>query len=390
MRKNLRILLWITLVLCFVLSGPLQGATLDQDPIGAFFPDQALAQGVADTLSLDVEDILTTTDAGGLLFLSSQNAGIRDLQGISILTNLRSLTFIEEDLTTLPEEILELPSLSSLNLQGNPLEGFPGPLSELIDLTALNLDHTGLYSVPEGIGSLTRLRSLSLAGNQLTTLPEGLWNLTQLETLHLEDNRLTTLPRSITQLGGLTNLVIDRNAFMDIPLEAYLHLVAAGSILRDNSYSRSIDDPYPQGKDAPLPGLPIYGQSLLFGDGNTLRYELHGPSGTIHSFIPILEGETLWVPGHLLGEPGTYALQVHSQDPGCVFYDNDYTQGFQVVGPATMEMEDLPQSGGPPLPALAALFFGTGSFLLGSMILRERKTGKWYNEGIGKSNNKGA
>lgn len=371
MRKPLRIIPWISLGLFLGLSAPLQGATLDVDPIGSFFPDQALAQGVADSLSLGTEDVLTTADAHQLLFLSSQNAGIRNLQGISILSNLRTLTLLEEDLISLPEEIREITSLASLNLQGNPLEGFQGSILALTNLTTLNLDHTGLYSMPEGIGSLTRLRSLHLAGNHLTTLPETLGSLTQLETLHLEDNRLTTLPRSIIQLTRLTSLVVYRNALMDIPLETYGHLVSAGALLRDNSHTQSIDSPYALGEDAPLPGLPIYGQSTLFGDGNTLRYELHGPSGIIRSFTPILEGGILWVPGGLLGEPGTYELQVHTQDPGSVFYDNDYTQGFQVMGPG--KGEALPQSGGPPIQVLAILGIGVGLFLLGLPVLQGKK-----------------
>jgi len=76
-------------------------------------------------------------------------------------------------------------------------------------MIVLLADNNQLTTLPESIGNLTSLTTLYLEFNQLTTLPESIGNLTSLTTLYLEFNQLTTLPESIGNLTSLTYLDLD-------------------------------------------------------------------------------------------------------------------------------------------------------------------------------------
>ena len=72
-------------------------------------------------------------------------------------------------------------------------------------LTKLNLSSNNeITSVPESIGQLTSLTKLYLSGNQLTSVPESIGQLTSLTYLDLSDNKLQG--RVPQWLGELVNL----------------------------------------------------------------------------------------------------------------------------------------------------------------------------------------
>lgn len=78
-----------------------------------------------------------------------------------------------------------------LNLSGEGEETLielPESIMQLTQLHSLNLSNNQLSELPDWLGNLTELQKLNVAGNQLTTLPESLARLTQLEELNLSDN----------------------------------------------------------------------------------------------------------------------------------------------------------------------------------------------------------
>ena len=102
-------------------------------------------------------------------------------------------------LTTLPEGLGNLSSLTTLNLSlCSRLTMLPEGLRKLSSLISLDLVNcSSLTTLPEELGNLT----------SLTTLPEGLGNLSSLRSLDLaECSSLTTLPEEFGELGGLGNL----------------------------------------------------------------------------------------------------------------------------------------------------------------------------------------
>ena len=125
------------------------------------------------------------------------------------LTNLQSLSIIDDNLSSLPEGIFRgLTNLQELNLFTN-LNSLPeGIFRGLTNLQWLYLNDNNLNSLPEGIfRGLTNLQELNLFTN-LNSLPEGIFRgLTNLQWLYLNDNNLNSLPEGIFR--GLTNLELN-------------------------------------------------------------------------------------------------------------------------------------------------------------------------------------
>ena len=76
----------------------------------------------------------------------------------------------------------------------------PETIVKLTNLTSLNLRANRMPTVPSPVVSLKSLVRLDLSGNNLVTLPPGLKNLTNLTDLRLSRNKLTTLPVTLAQL----------------------------------------------------------------------------------------------------------------------------------------------------------------------------------------------
>ena len=73
-------------------------------------------------------------------------------------------------------------------------------------LTKLIIQSSQLSSLPETIGNLSSLTTLHVSYNYLTSLPEGIVNLTSLSELLLYHNCLTSLPNSICDIDITINL----------------------------------------------------------------------------------------------------------------------------------------------------------------------------------------
>ncbi len=126
------------------------------------------------------------------------------------LTSLTSLDLNNNRLTgTIPTELGKLISLEKLDFRGNErMSGsIPTELGQLTSLTSLDLcvnDLTG--TIPTELGQLTSLTYLALYSNDLTgTIPSQLVQLLSLEKLALLENQLTgTIPSELAGIGNLT------------------------------------------------------------------------------------------------------------------------------------------------------------------------------------------
>ena len=144
--------------------------------------------------------------------------------GISTLPesigNLKSLTYLslmDNKLTTLPESIGNLSSLKELYLDYNKLTTLPESIGNHSSLKELYLGYNELTTLPESITKLESLQELSLGDNQLSTLPESIGNLKSLEKLYLYRNLLSTLPESISNLKSLAYLGLSSNKLTTLP-----------------------------------------------------------------------------------------------------------------------------------------------------------------------------
>lgn len=121
------------------------------------------------------------------------------------------LNLYKKTLTSLPESIGNLKSLTNLNLWNNQLTSLPESIGNLTSLENLDLGNNQLTSLPESISNLKSLTNLNLKLNRLNDLPESIGNLTSLKNLDLKGNKLSSLPESICNLKSLTNLNMKMN-----------------------------------------------------------------------------------------------------------------------------------------------------------------------------------
>ena len=130
---------------------------------------------------------------------------------ISQNNHVTQLGVYNKQLSSLPESLGSLTSLTHLYLYYNKLPSLPKSIGNLISLKELELKSNQLSSLPESIGNLKSLQHLNIGYNKLTSLPEGIGNLKSLERLNLYVNQLTSLPESIGNLRSLQHLNIANN-----------------------------------------------------------------------------------------------------------------------------------------------------------------------------------
>jgi WD40 repeat protein len=145
----------------------------------------------------------------------------RNLSSIpNSICTLRSLTLLgleDNHLHTLPESIGNLQALTSLNLHSNQISSLPESIGNLGALEELNLAINRISSLPEGIGRLSNLRYLDLSINQLSSFPEEIEGLDNLQFLDLHSNQISSLPESIGSLQALTELFLNENQLVVLP-----------------------------------------------------------------------------------------------------------------------------------------------------------------------------
>ena len=126
------------------------------------FPDTSLAAAVVAALRDSGDD---PVDLGGLAMLDAGEMGIRSLEGLELLTNLR---------------VLSLTANAVCDLR---------PLSTLVRLQMLDLSHNQVKDL-QPLAELDSLRSLDLTANQVEEI-DPLLGLPSLENVYLADNDLT-------------------------------------------------------------------------------------------------------------------------------------------------------------------------------------------------------
>lgn len=175
----------------------------------------------ADKLTTIPDEVLELTQLESLDL--SHNAITSIPKSIARLKNLNKLILYRNLLTELPKEILHIENLFSLNVSGNPLKTVPSWFPKLKNLKELDLSFTGSTSDSsisnlERISGLENLTSLSFNNVGLTTIPRWLLNLQNLEELSLGFNQLTSIPEWLSQLPNLKKLYLNGNRLNTIPM----------------------------------------------------------------------------------------------------------------------------------------------------------------------------
>jgi internalin A len=125
-----------------------------------------------------------------------------------------------DPLTDFPFQLLEMPWLTSIDLEANLLSSVPSEIWQLEKLERLLLAGNILEAAPSGIAFLEKLRVLNLSGNHLCELPDTYADLTRLVSLHISANPLAEIPNWIGGLPHLKQLSIgagERALLLELP-----------------------------------------------------------------------------------------------------------------------------------------------------------------------------
>ena len=110
------------------------------------------------------------------------------------------LNICGKNLNQLPESIIQLKYLQTLDLRNNNLTKLPDSIGNLEFLEELILHDNALRSIPESIGNLKNLGLLHLDNNNLTTLPETICNLKTWFPIGLSNNKIASLSEKILKM----------------------------------------------------------------------------------------------------------------------------------------------------------------------------------------------
>ena len=146
---------------------------------------------------------------------------------------LEILDLSDNQLTTLPDDLVRFGKLRILFASNNPFTELPSvlgrmPQLEMVGFKACQIRHVPedslperlrwliltanqLQTLPDSIGHRPRLQKLMLSCNQLNNLPASLEHCTKLELLRLASNRLESIPKLVFKLPALAWLAIAGN-----------------------------------------------------------------------------------------------------------------------------------------------------------------------------------
>ncbi|XP_010020037.1 PREDICTED: leucine-rich repeat and calponin homology domain-containing protein 3, partial [Nestor notabilis] len=146
--------------------------------------------------------------------------------------SLESLNLYQNCIRYIPEAILNLQSLTFLNISRNQLSTLPVHLCSL-PLKVLIASNNKLVSIPEEIGQLRQLTELDVSCNEIQTIPPQIGNLESLRDLNVRRNNLVHLPEELAELP-LIRLDFSCNKITTIPV-CYRNLRHLQTIMLENN-----------------------------------------------------------------------------------------------------------------------------------------------------------
>ncbi|XP_048362941.1 DISP complex protein LRCH3 [Sphaerodactylus townsendi] len=149
-----------------------------------------------------------------------------------LFVSLESLNLYQNCIRYIPEAILNLQSLTFLNISRNQLSTLPVHLCSL-PLKVLIASNNKLVSLPEEIGNLRHLMELDVSCNEIQTIPPQIGNLDSLRDLNIRRNHLVHLPEELAELP-LIRLDFSCNKITTIPV-CYRNLRHLQTITLDNN-----------------------------------------------------------------------------------------------------------------------------------------------------------
>ncbi|KFR06051.1 Leucine-rich repeat and calponin homology domain-containing protein 3, partial [Opisthocomus hoazin] len=149
-----------------------------------------------------------------------------------LFVSLESLNLYQNCIRYIPEAVLNLQSLTFLNISRNQLSTLPVHLCSL-PLKVLIASNNKLVSIPEEIGQLRQLTELDVSCNEIQTIPPQIGSLESLRDLNVRRNNLVRLPEELAELP-LIRLDFSCNKITTIPV-CYRNLRHLQTIMLENN-----------------------------------------------------------------------------------------------------------------------------------------------------------
>lgn len=174
---------------------------------------------------LNIYEVPTLPDEIGDMFsltsLVLWDAEMRSIPPtIGLLQNLEFLHIhLTRYLFSLPEEIGYLMCLKVLIINGYNIESLPYSIGYLKNLEELDLSHaTSLSEIPDSIGNLTNLIKLKVMQSNVKALPPSIGQLQNLQELNLQaTQKIRKLPDEIGNLSSLIKLDMCWSKIEELP-----------------------------------------------------------------------------------------------------------------------------------------------------------------------------
>lgn len=168
----------------------------------------------------------------------SENLSSFPLEILSLSDSLEILDLSNNQLTDLPNELVQLKKLKILFASENQFSKLPEVLGKCENLEMVGfksnqiktvsaqslpkklrwfiLTNNAIESLPDELGKRPRLQKLALAGNRLTELPSTLECCHNLELIRISANQLTEFPEQLLDLPKLAWLAFAGNPFCQL------------------------------------------------------------------------------------------------------------------------------------------------------------------------------
>lgn len=187
------------------------------------------------------------TSSSQLRVMSIEGANFTSIPSLKTLSKLESLKLYMCNLPDFPREVLDLPSITDLNLSCNKFTTIPDDIDRLRNLKVLEFEGgacgaTPISVVPSSIGNLSELEvfSLGYTDNPIKELPNSFYELSNLISFECNGCGLTSLNEDLGNFQNLEYLSLSNlNYFQQFP-EALFTLPNLRSF-RFYQYSKTAD-----------------------------------------------------------------------------------------------------------------------------------------------------
>ncbi|XP_067849706.1 malignant fibrous histiocytoma-amplified sequence 1 [Heptranchias perlo] len=171
-----------------------------------------------------------------IIHLNLDRNRLKNLSGLSQLSNLKILILSKNELMEFPSEIVTLRCLEKLYLNQNKIQKVTENIfPRLSVLKQLKLNNNHLADIPGDLCCCKHLFYLNLSHNLIKEVPETIAKLGKLEEFYIENNKLRELPPELFDNRALRKFSARNNCLREPPDE-----VCAGGLQQIRSYFKQL------------------------------------------------------------------------------------------------------------------------------------------------------